>query len=116
MRFSVSPGTAPGAVCIDGEIDLSVAGDFEQAILAASHEGPPVLDMSRVTFMDSTGLNALIRVAKTRNGTPIVVMNPARAVRLLLDLALPKGIPGLEVRSEEQATWDSQKSPASPTA
>ena len=45
-----------------GEFDLAGLPQFEDAIAAVEAEGPPaiVVDLSGLTFMDSTGLRALV--------------------------------------------------------
>lgn len=49
-----------------GELDLCVAGDLRQHVLAAIAEGVErlVVDLSEVTFVDSTALGALADAAK----------------------------------------------------
>jgi anti-anti-sigma regulatory factor len=44
-----------------------------------------VLDLQGVTFIDSSGLHALVR--PTLDGHPVVLRRPSRAVEMLLDLA-----------------------------
>jgi anti-sigma B factor antagonist len=51
-------------VAVSGEIDLATSDAFEQELVRAIAERAPdgiVVDLSRVTFMDSTALNALVR-------------------------------------------------------
>lgn len=93
-----------------GEIDLLVQADlldaFERAI--ALVEVPHLLvDVSGVTFMDSTGLDALVTAStrvSARRGTLAVVGANARIRRLLeivqLDRVVPvlSGVPGLAKR------------------
>ena len=60
---------------------------------------PLVLDFSGVSFMDSSGLRALLEGAglPDRSG-PIVILHPSHQVRRVLDISIPDGVPGLEVR------------------
>ena len=60
--------TAPSAqgwttLRLDGEIDLSRQEELEDLILAHCNEraSDVIIDLSRVTFMDSTGLSWLVR-------------------------------------------------------
>ena len=60
-------------LCLAGEIDMSTAPKLREAALNALHQyGPNLhLDLSRVEFMDSTGLEVLIatrRRAKLEGG------------------------------------------------
>ena len=57
------------------------------------------LDVSDLTFMDSQGLALLIHLgeeAKKREET-IRLVGPSSQVRRLLDVAVPGGIPGVEI-------------------
>ena len=85
-----------------GEIDLAAADPFEQraseAVMGAA--GSSVLiDLSGVTFMDSTGIRALIRVLELSSGKTQIVQ-PSRQVFTLLHLVgLIDGVlPNVEVR------------------
>ena len=57
------------------------------------------LDFSGVSFMDSSGLRALLEGAGQPTGCgPVVIVNPSAQVRRVLDISIPGGTPGLEVR------------------
>lgn len=45
---------------VAGEIDLATAPQFEEQVANVAGDKPLVVDMSNVTFMDSTGLRVLI--------------------------------------------------------
>jgi anti-sigma B factor antagonist len=57
-------------VVLNGELDLASAPDLERELLAAEAESPTrvVIDLSGLGFMDSTGLQALLR-ARERAGS-----------------------------------------------
>ncbi|GGX60030.1 STAS domain-containing protein [Streptomyces minutiscleroticus] len=71
-RLSITTDTVDDVrvVAARGEIDYSNRDRFAQALLPPGTTAPPrtVLDLTGVTFMDSTGLNALIaaHLAATR--------------------------------------------------
>ena len=70
-------------VSVEGEIDLGTAGELSEAA-ACGHAGDRpslVLDLSGVTFMDSTGLKVLLAVHKRAElaGGRLVLAAPARA-------------------------------------
>jgi anti-anti-sigma factor len=74
-----------------GELDLSVASAFEEELRKALADGTSevVLDLVQVTFMDSTGLRALIRVAQEARHTGArlsIRRGLSPAVERLLDL------------------------------
>lgn len=79
--------TANGVV-VHGEVDLAVADAFEEQASEAvmgSAVGNFLIDLSGVTFMDSAGLRALIRVLELRDGQRMIVQ-PSRQVFKLLHL------------------------------
>jgi anti-sigma B factor antagonist len=85
---------------LEGELDMATAGALTQLLVAASEgDTPLVLDFSGVTFMDSSGLRALLEGAGLPNGSgPVVIQDPSPQVRRILDISIPDGVPGLEVR------------------
>jgi anti-sigma B factor antagonist len=77
-------------VRVEGEIDLDSAGELSEAALAAMQEiGPSlVLDLSGVTFMDSTGLKVLLAVHKRAElaGGRLVLAAPTRSVNRVVSI------------------------------
>ncbi len=66
-----------------GEVDLATAPELSKAL---SRSGPDLdLDMSRCTFMDSSGISALIE-AKAGSVPGLAIVRPSTAVRRVLDL------------------------------
>ncbi|MDQ1033879.1 stage II sporulation protein AA (anti-sigma F factor antagonist) [Streptomyces sp. V3I8] len=56
-------------VTVRGEIDHAVSGVLGQALLVEDHEPPRiVVDLSGVTFMDSSGINAFILAHQAASG------------------------------------------------
>jgi anti-sigma B factor antagonist len=55
-----------GAVAVHGEVDLLTAPELETHLRAAAGQinGDITIDLSGVTFMDSAGMNVLVRVFK----------------------------------------------------
>jgi anti-anti-sigma factor len=83
-----------------GELDMATCGGLTELLhAAAAGHDPLVLDFSGVSFMDSSGLRALLEGAglPDRSG-PIVILHPSDQVRRVLDISIPDGVPGLEVR------------------
>jgi anti-sigma B factor antagonist len=72
---------------VEGEIDIATKGRL-QAVLDAvpRSDAPLVLDLTGVTFMDSTGISALLgidRVAR-ESGRRLAIVCPEGPVRLIL--------------------------------
>ncbi len=73
---------------VTGEVDLAVAGELIQAgcqQMAAAPSDTLCIDLSGVTFMDSTALNALI-VIRNAASAPVVLVRPSTSVLRLLKL------------------------------
>ena len=89
---------------LDGELDMATADDLSQIFRDAPSNDPIVLDFSGVSFMDSSGLRALLEGAGQPTGCgPVVIVNPSAQVRRVLDISIPGGTPGLEVRGPGEA-------------
>jgi anti-anti-sigma factor len=85
---------------LEGELDMATAGGLTELLLAAAERAEAiVLDFSGVSFMDSSGLRAILEGAGLPNGGPVVILHPSAQVRRVLDISIPDGTPGLEVRS-----------------
>ena len=86
-----------------GELDMATSEVLLDAIRARGHGVPVTLDFSGVTFMDSSGLRALLEAAKDRQGDgAVVILDPSPQVRRVLDISLPDGAPGLDVRGGDE--------------
>jgi anti-anti-sigma factor len=74
-------------VLVRGEIDLGTAADFEEQLYVAAMEAGATfeIDLSGVTFFDSAGIAALIRVVDLVPQTDVIVRT-SRQVFTVLDL------------------------------
>jgi anti-anti-sigma factor len=94
MSSELDLSTTSEGVCavvrVEGEIDLDSAGELSEAAISAMQEiGPSiVLDMSGVTFMDSTGLKVLLAVHKRAElaGGRLVLAAPTRSVNRVVSI------------------------------
>ncbi len=88
-------------LALAGELDMATADDLGTRLHEdGSADGELSLDFSDVTFMDSSGLRAILAAAGSRrDGSSIVIVNPPAQVRRLLEVSLPVGAPGLQVRA-----------------
>ncbi|MGY6501447.1 MAG: STAS domain-containing protein [Acidimicrobiales bacterium] len=79
----------PPRVLVRGEVDMATASEFERCLSDASAGGPPLaIDLSRVTFMDSSGLTVLVRTAERFGFAPgtIQLLEPSDPVRQVLEV------------------------------
>jgi anti-sigma B factor antagonist len=61
------------AIRAAGEIDLSCVDELRRAVLAAAEDAEGVvLDLSRVEFIDTTGLAALLELRSTLQGRGVL--------------------------------------------
>lgn len=74
-------------VALYGELDLAVAAEAEHALLIAEHsnEGPIVVDLARLRFLDVRGLRVLLD-AHARLGDRLTVLPGPPAVQQLFEL------------------------------
>jgi anti-anti-sigma factor len=97
MQLQITP--TDDGFRLEGELDMATADDLSQIFRDAPSNVPVVLDFSGVSFMDSSGLRALLEGAGQPTGCgPVVIVNPTAQVRRVLDISIPGGTPGLEVR------------------
>jgi len=91
-------GDSIALVSISGELDLFVAGELRDAFAAAEKLGRPtiVVDLSAVSFMDSTVCGILVGEATRRRregGELVLVSNRNRASRVLEVAGIDRVIP-----------------------
>jgi len=82
-----------------GDLDMDSIPELERLLFNGDRRIPVVLEASELTFMDSTGLWMILRLAHAGgDGVPgVIVRNPSQVVRRLINLAIPTGVDGLEV-------------------
>lgn len=89
---NISAAEALG-VRVSGELDMQTSPALEQALAAGVEAGGPVLvDLSGVTFMDSTAIHVLIRTAQQLLGQGCVIVHgePPHIARVLDIAALER--------------------------
>jgi anti-sigma B factor antagonist len=93
--------TTSEALLVHGEIDYANADSFEEqatdVVLEAA--GTSILiDLSGVTFIDSAGIGALIRVLELETGRALIVQPSRQVFRILQLVALTDGVlPNVEI-------------------
>jgi anti-anti-sigma factor len=87
-EFAAEPGTDGRGLLVSGELDIAVADEFLDKARAALGAAESVLEIefSGVTFVDSTGLGALVRLREEAlaAGKEVRLVNvPRQAARVL---------------------------------
>lgn len=89
---------------LDGEIDMSNVDELVRSVAAAVDTRTVRLDMSRVTFIDSTGIRGLIRIAKLLEGGEIVLVSPHPRVLKVLRLVRLDETPTFRIVEDAEAS------------
>jgi anti-anti-sigma factor len=89
----------PGCLRLIGELDMSNTEHLDRALARAlSLGGEVILDMSRLDFIDSSGLHVIIRHAVAMDeGSVIVLRDPSVTVRKILEVTGADRLPQLRV-------------------
>ena len=93
-----------------GELDISNKFELDEVLAAAAEQGGPILvDLSELTFMDSTGIGVFLRAAVSLRGRGCLILHGEQdRVRRVLDLVRVDGsIPNLH-RVPHDVSLDSQ--------
>lgn len=82
--------TMPHVVVVSGELDIAVTDQFLEQCRAALVDAADTLeiDVAGVTFIDSTGIGAFVRIHQeaTRGGKQVRLLHVPRQVSRVLDL------------------------------
>jgi anti-sigma B factor antagonist len=103
LRLEKGEGSA--SFRLIGELDSSnvpeVTAELQEELRRADQL---TLDTSGLTFMDSQGLRMLIELGReaSQRGSSVTVINCSRQVRRLLEVAVPTGIPGVEIWAADE--------------
>ena len=66
MQIATTPGSDRFVITVSGEVDLASSPELDTAIIAAIESGATsvVIDLTDVSFMDSSGLGVIVRGLK----------------------------------------------------
>ncbi len=88
--FHISTGAQDGRQVItpEGELDLITVPLLEQRLIQSLPAGDTVLDLSRISFIDSTGIALLVSVSATarERGWRLELRDPSPQVDRLIKL------------------------------
>jgi len=101
---------SPGRYGLMGELDMASAETLQDAMRPIALEGRPIaLDLGELTFMDSSGIRAIVDLASLMNGTgPLVLSNVSVGVRRVLDIVGLDTLPGIQVEHDLKAAPDGE--------
>ena len=102
MKLRVSRTREPRGLRVSGEVDASNAALLGKALAAETARGGEVtVDLRDVAFLDSTGLEHLIRAARDLEGTGrLILVSPQQPIRRLFELVLLDRRSNVEVRDD----------------
>lgn len=81
MQIATTPGSDRYLITVTGEVDLATSPELDTAIIAAidAAAASVVIDLSDVSFMDSSGLGVIVRALKrcreAENDLDLVITN-----------------------------------------
>jgi anti-anti-sigma factor len=101
MLLEITPVDDPFGFSLLGEIDMATSPALNSALSAAMEVHLPVtLDMSDVSFLDSSGLRVILTCAirHASNGSvTVVIQDPSPAVKRVIEILGVEGIHQLHV-------------------
>lgn len=81
MQIATTPGSDRYVITVSGEVDLATSPQLDTAVIAAIDSGATsvVIDLTDVSFMDSSGLGVIVRALKrcreAENDLDLVITN-----------------------------------------
>ena len=89
------------ALNLSGELDMATVGDLDSALKPLCVGGGHVtLDISRLSFMDSSGLHAIVRAAQELQDRGCVIihgLDGSVSIRKLFELTQIEKVPNIHV-------------------
>jgi anti-sigma B factor antagonist len=85
---NVQVATGNPVIAFAGELDMATAGAMHTALEPWTRAGGPItVDLSEVTFMDSTGIHALLKAASALGDRGCIIVHGAHgSVKKVLDI------------------------------
>jgi anti-sigma B factor antagonist len=94
--------TEDGAIVVSGDVDIAGGPVLEAKLLQHDAAQPMIVDLERVTFMDSSGLRNLLAASHRarQSGSKVVLRNVGPEVWRLLEITKTVGHFVVESRRE----------------
>lgn len=78
---------SPQELWVAGDLDQTTADRFDEAVRSVIvGTGPLVLDLSRVRFLDSSGVRSLVKLGLPMQGRALVLREPSTPVMRVLQM------------------------------
>jgi anti-anti-sigma factor len=85
-----------------GELDLQTASQLNHALAGIRRNGRVTLDLSELSFIDSSGLHAIVTYAGTQSGSgPVVLEGVSETMRRIFTITNLAQHPNLEISSTD---------------
>jgi anti-sigma B factor antagonist len=97
------PGRGASIVTLSGELDLSTIPRMESALMEQIGQRRAVLvDLTSLSFIDSSGIGVLIQASREANGTPLsLVIGPGSQVERVFGITgVDKAMPVFSSREQ----------------
>jgi anti-anti-sigma factor len=100
----IEPSARPNEYQVIGEIDMSSSEALSTFLRdRAAARQPVALDLSGVSFLDSTAIHTLIAGSWFFDGSgPLELVNLSPQVRRVLEITAPHGLPMLRIEGFEE--------------
>jgi anti-anti-sigma factor len=91
--FDITLARVPGRVTLTlaGELDMTTTPRLKKYLstLAQTHQGPIVIDLRQLTFLDSTGITALVAANgyARRDGWSLTIVNGSGQIRRVFEIS-----------------------------
>jgi anti-sigma B factor antagonist len=97
--FEVKRLGSDGHFALVGELDMASAERLREAVTAADGRGDVILDISQLTFVDSSGIHVFIELACNMAGerSSVILRSPSPIARRTLEIVGAAGFPGVEI-------------------
>lgn len=91
-----------GRAALSGELDILTVPRLEEALATSTDGGALILEVADLTFIDSTGLRAIVRLAGRREALgPVILSRPTPHVLEVLQISGVMGAtPNLEAAGD----------------
>lgn len=90
FHITMTPDANEPVIRIVGDLDTRAASFFDRAYDAAAEQNPErvIVDLSHMSFIDSTGLRSIVRArARATDRSSLVLRSPQKATLRVLELS-----------------------------